>query len=666
MSNDSMLEMYLFETTTLLDQLDSILLESEENEKLSSENINEIFRIMHTIKGSSAMMEFETISHTAHKLEDLFYFVRDNGVEDHYFDVLMDLVLKVSDFLKVEIDKIHNNETLSSENKALVEEIEDLLSILESGHQEPDEEDKKEEKVEEENIAEGNQNYFLHVHFDADSKMENVRAFMLINKLETIGKVLATVPDDPSNNKDASSYIAQNGFYLSLSSSLSKEEILDVAKGTLSVNSIGFVDKLPLEEEVEDIEETKEKEQVSDTSTANASNGRQTKQNLISVDLNKLDTLMDLVGEIVITESMVIKSPDLDGLELENFSKSARQLRKLTDELQDIVMSIRMIPISSTFQKMRRIVRDLNKKLSRNVELVLLGETTEVDKTIIDAIVDPLMHLVRNAMDHGIEAPEERLASNKDPAGQIVLSAQNAGGDIIISVSDDGRGLDPDVILEKAKSKNLLTKAEGEYSHKEILNLIMMPGFSTKETVSEYSGRGVGMDVVKKNIEKIGGTVTIESIKGEGTSIIFKIPLTLAIIPSMEIRVGKEIYCVPISNIRESFKPTAKEVFCDPDNNEMIMIRGACYPIIRLHELYKVEDACHNIEDGILMLVDTGERLACIFADELLGEHQVVVKPMPYYLSQFCLTSLGISGCTILGDGSISLILDIAGILSNY
>ncbi|NLY71533.1 MAG: chemotaxis protein CheA [Clostridiales bacterium] len=670
MSNDSMLEMYLFETTTLLDQLDSILLESEENEKLSSENINEIFRIMHTIKGSSAMMEFDTISHTAHKVEDLFYFVRDNGVEDQYFDDLMDLVLKVSDFLKVEIDKIHSNQPLSSENNELIEQIEDLLAIMESNQKVPDKDQKKEQKEEkaEKDIPEGNQVYYLHVHFDADSKMENVRAFMLINKLETIGKVLASVPDDPSNNKDAASYIAQNGFYVSLSSSLSKEEVLEIAKGTLSVNSVRFVDKLPEEEvEEETVVETKQKEQATDTTATAAANGRQAKQNLISVDLNKLDTLMDLVGEIVITESMVIKSPDLEGLELENFNKSARQLRKLTDELQDIVMSIRMIPISSTFQKMRRLVRDLNKKLSRNVELVLLGETTEVDKTIIDAIVDPLMHLVRNAMDHGIESAEERIAANKDPAGQIVLSAQNAGGDIIISVSDDGRGLDPDLILEKAKSKNLLTKPENEYSHKEILNLIMMPGFSTKETVSEYSGRGVGMDVVKKNIEKIGGTVTIESIKGQGTNILFKIPLTLAIIPSMLIRVGKEIYCIPISNIRESFKPAAKEVFSDPDNNEMIMIRGACYPIIRLYELYKIEDACQNIEDGILMLVDTGERLACIFVDELLGEHQVVVKPMPYYLSQFRITSsLGISGCTILGDGSISLILDVAGILNNY
>ena len=274
------------------------------------------------------------------------------------------------------------------------------------------------------------------------------------------------------------------------------------------------------------------------------------------------------------------------------------------------------------------------------------------------------MHLVRNAMDHAIESAQVREDAGKNPVGKIILSAQNMGGDILISVHDDGKGLDAEVILQKAEENNILSKPESEYSEKEIFNLLTAPGFSTKDNVTEFSGRGVGMDVVKKNVEKIGGTVTIESVKGIGTTIFFKIPLTLAIIASMEIKVGNNIYAVPIANIRESFKATAGQLIKDPEQNEMIMLRGVCYPIIRLHQIFRLEDTMTNIEDGILLLVDSGDNLACIFADDLIGKHQIVVKPLPIFLNRFSVKENGIAGCTILGDGSISLILDIQGILN--
>ncbi len=717
-ANDSMLEMYLFESTTLLDQLDDILLQSEKEENLSTDNVNEIFRIMHTIKGSSAMMEFDTISHVSHKLEDLFYIIRDNGIEDDYFQELFDLVLKVSDFLKDEVEKIKSGMNPSEENESLISEIIDLLERMKGGSSSPaaksSAETSKAKKgkakvaevseatsetpseraaepaapktAEQETVAPNDaaplsddpskdkNTYHLHVHFTADCQMENIRAFMLVNKLETIGKVLETIPEELNTNKDASSIISQNGFFCSLETELSQEQILSLTKGTLSVYTVAFVDtlhsetakaesKAPVTQGSEEVAKAAAVT-VSDVSGENGKS-KTAKQNLINVDLNKLDTLMDLVGEIVITESMVSGSTDLAGLELDNFYRASRQLRKLTDELQDIVMSIRMVPIASTFQKMRRIVRDMGKKLDKDVELVLMGESTEVDKTIIDAIADPLMHLVRNAMDHAIEDKESRSATQKDPVGRIILSAQNIGGDIIITVSDDGKGLDAEMIMEKAKAKNLLTKPESDYTEKEIFNLLTVPGFSTKEAVTEFSGRGVGMDVVKKNIEKIGGTVTIESVKGNGTNIFFKIPLTLAIISSMEIKIGSSVYAIPISNIRESFKATPKQLLSDPDGNEMIMIRGVCYPIIRLHKVFHIQDAQTEIVDGILLLVDSGDRLACILADELLGKHQVVVKPLPVYLSHY-VKGVGIAGCTILGDGSISLILDVQGILNEY
>jgi two-component system chemotaxis sensor kinase CheA len=679
--NDSMLEMYLFESTTLLEQLDEILLESEKEENLSPEYVNEIFRIMHTIKGSSAMMDFNSITHVSHKLEDLFYIVRENGIDDDFFKELFDLVLRVSDFLRQEVEKIKNSQVLSDGNHGLIDEITDLLSRMEGATSAPLTVETSSPSPVASCVTEidlGENLYKLHVTFTADCQMENIRAFMLVSKLDTIGKVLNTIPEELNANKDASSIISQNGFFCSLATNYTKEQVLSEAKGTLSVDTVRFVDSFAEEPTISlsgGSETTPQNDRVNGKTSPEAgsadsqndsSKPKHIKQNLINVDLNKLDNLMDLVGEIVITESMVSGSSDLIGLELNNFNRASRQLRKLTDELQDIVMSIRMMPIASTFQKMNRIVRDMGKKLDKEVDLLLMGEATEVDKTIIDGIADPLMHLVRNAMDHAIEEKSVRIDANKNPVGKIILSAQNVGGDIIISVSDDGKGLNTEYILEKAKEKNLLTKPETEYSEKEIFNLLTLPGFSTKEAVTEFSGRGVGMDVVKKNIEKVGGTVTIESVKGAGTNIFFKIPLTLAIIASMEVKVGSNIYAIPITNIRESFKAKSEQYFSDPDHNEMIMIRGACYPIIRLHKIFNLNDTLTSLEEGIFLLVDSGNHIACVFADELLGKHQVVVKPLPLYFSRYSAKDSGIAGCTIMGDGSISLILDVQSILNQY
>ena len=590
--SDSMMEMYLFESTTLLEQLDVILLVSEKNRTLSQESIDEIFRIMHTIKGSSAMMEFNSISFTSHKLEDLFFVIREKGISDLLFNELFDLVLKVSDFLKSEVDKVQSGEPLSNADGELNKEVVDFLNRLsknensdvlvkntdEIRNPSPSVAPKGGKGKEKSKMEKPDNVLNLKIMFTQDCQMENIRAFMILNLLEPLGNVLATEPSELNLNPDASAIIARDGFMCMFSSNVTKQEILGTVSGTLSVLSCEFIENEDAIDfsESENIEATgqdinseeDEKESKEDKSQklnvskpSDASNSSQVeiseilktgagKQNLISVDLNKLDLLMDLVGEIVITESMVSGNPDLDGLELDSFHKSSRQLRKLTDELQGIVMSIRMVPISATFQKMHRIVRDMNKKLGKEVDLVILGEGTEVDKTIIDGLGDPLMHLVRNAMDHGIEDRNARAASGKNPVGQLILSAQNSGGDIVISVSDNGKGLDPSIILKKAIENDLLTKPASEMTEREIFNLLTLPGFSTKESVTEFSGRGVGMDVVKKNIEKIGGTVSIESKLGIGTTVMFKIPLTLAIIDGMEIKAGKNLYTFPISNIR--------------------------------------------------------------------------------------------------------------------
>ena len=309
---------------------------------------------------------------------------------------------------------------------------------------------------------------------------------------------------------------------------------------------------------------------------------------------------------------------------------------------------------------MHRIVRDVSKKINKEVELVILGEETELDKNIIDNLSDPLMHLVRNSMDHGLEATaEDRVRAGKPKVGHITLEAKNAGSDVIITVSDDGVGLNREKILKKAVAQGLVTKSENEYSDKEIYNFILLPGFSTKEQVTELSGRGVGMDVVKKNIEKIGGSVWLDSAPGTGTSVTIKIPLTLAILNGMEIKVGSNLYIVPTLNIRESFKPKPENIISSPEGNEMIMIRGECYPVVRLHEIFSIDSGATDFTDGIILMTEDEGETVGIFADQIIGEQHVVVKPIPTFIIKNIGSLEGISGCTILGNGNISLIIDV-------
>jgi len=356
---------------------------------------------------------------------------------------------------------------------------------------------------------------------------------------------------------------------------------------------------------------------------------------------------------------MVTKNPEVVDLQLEGFDRASQQLRKLINELQDIVMSVRMVPVSGTFHKMNRIVRDMSKKIGKEVNLVIIGEETEVDKNIIDNLSDPLMHLIRNAVDHGLETREGRLAAGKHPTGKVTLEARNTGGDVMIFVTDDGKGLDRASIVRKAAEKGIATKPEAEYTDKEAFMLLFTPGFSTKEQVTEFSGRGVGMDVVRRNIEKVGGTVSIESTLGAGTSIQIRIPLTLAIIEGMKIRVGESIFIVPMLAIQESFKPNMNDVFLDPDGHEMIMIRGECYTIVRLNRLFGIEPEMNDLQDGILVMITTENNTYCLFVDQLIGEQQAVIKPLPVYLQRNNTNMHGIGGCAIMGDGSISLIIDI-------
>lgn len=684
--DSSILDTYLYEENNLLDQLDEMLVADEKNGDFSTDDVNEIFRIMHTIKGSSAMMEFNSISTIAHHIEDVFFYIRDKGIETldpEHKKELFNLMFRSEDYLRSEIEKVEQGVPLSTDIDAFSNEINSFLKKISGAAP---------AQPEASQAASGSSNpaapaslpddkdaaCFFHVFLEEGVGMENLRAYMIVNAVKECDVNFRFYPSDMETDQDTSQTIAENGFFLAFDSS----EDASKAEGILKTqNHIRSYELVNVSKAAPPAKAEEKKASVSkptapapastDTAAGKAApmlSHAPVKQNLISVNLMKLDSLMDIVGEIVITESMVTSSPELNLLprdNRDNFMKSARQLRKLTNDLQDIAMSLRMVPISGVFQKMNRIVRDMKQSLGKDVRLTIVGEDTEVDKTIVDNIQDPIMHIVRNSMDHGIEeTAQERIAAGKDPQGEIVLSASHTSSEVVISVKDDGYGMDPQKILEKARSKNMLTKPDSEYSQKEILGLIMLPGFSTNTEVTEYSGRGVGMDVVKKNVESLGGIVSVSSTYGEGTTISMKIPLTLAIVDGMKVTVGDSIFTIPIANIRQSFKVKADQVIKDEYGNEMVERVDHFYPIVRLHSFYHLPTEVTQMEDGILLWVEANDRSYCLFVDDLIGEQQVVVKPLPAFLSEFNLKDHGITGCTIMGDGNISIILDILSLYS--
>ncbi|HPB79079.1 MAG TPA: chemotaxis protein CheA [Sedimentibacter sp.] len=666
---DSVLDMYLFETNSLLELLDNILLKAESNLSFDKECMDEIFRAMHTIKGSSAMMQFDSIMTISHKIEDLFYYIRENGIDQKYNEELVNLVFKITDFIKGEIVKVEEGLELEKNLDPLENEIKLFLNSIKK--------ETKEEIYQIENLKsniaiteENNQTkgctYAIRIIFDDDVSMENLRAFIIVNQLRETGIEFEYKPENIENIPETSQEIIENGFFVYVN-----KEYLDTA--TEVISKALNVKNYTVFEYNEEVQNNKEDETIinqtrcsTDLNNSNLSaNSKQCRQSLITVNLSKLDKLVDIVGELVIAESMVESDADIKKLNSESFKKSTRQVRKLTDELQDIVMSLRMVPISGTFNKMHRVVRDMGKELNKDVELVLNGEDTEIDKTIADCISDPIMHLVRNAMDHGIEPEEKRISKGKNKKGKITLSAFNTGGEIHITVEDDGRGFDSEKILEKAEAKGLLTKPASEYTQKEAFQFLMLPGFSTNDDITEYSGRGVGMDVVKSNVEKVGGTIVLESNEGLGSKITFKIPLTLTIVSGMQVVVGNSEFIIPIKSIHQSFKTKKNEIIHNPEQGEMILIREKCYRIIRIHEYFNINTDITNIEDGILIFVESGDNSACLFVDKIIGEQQVVVKPLPIILNKYNLKESGIYGCSILGDGSINLILDVGNLMES-
>lgn len=724
-NTEDMLDVYLFENTQLLEQLQEIVLDQRDADCFDADSINEIFRTMHTIKGSSGIMMFDEITEVSHKLEDVFYYLRESHPDNVPHIKLVEHVLEVSDFIMAEMDKLSNGGQADGSSKDIVAGLDRFLKSIKG----EDVEEVIKENVHEEPTqfyiapmaTEASHFYRMYLTYVPGTGMVSIHAYKSVFALKDIAEDLLHYPEDILSGGDADAEIAENGFKILIQTQKSLEELKEIVKPGYELQNVEITEcsareyqagfdafgskiTIDLESSVEDIEKNagidsseftagtiapgdmiiapaaseevqlkkdnpiapgdfvieskgpgKSKKLVKDKKTE--------KTSYISVDIRKMDQLMDLIGELVIAESVVLQNPDLKvpGLKLDNFHKAAGQMVKIATDLQDVIMSMRMVPLTNTFQKMNRIVFDCSRKLGKDVEFEMVGDNTEVDKNIIEHISDPLMHLVRNAIDHGIETQEERLAKGKTEKAKITLFAKTESGKVWIGVQDNGAGLNREKILAKARKHELLdpTRLDSSYPDKEVFQLITLPGFSTNDKVTELSGRGVGMDVVVSNIQSIGGTLEIESKQGKGSLMLMKIPLTLAIIDGIVMKAGNTTFVIETGVVKEFINVKKEVVIEKPNGEEVIMIRGEGYPILRLSELYHIEGAKQAINEGMIVMVEIEKVCVCLFVDTLLGKQEIVVKPIPDYIKKV----KGLSGCTQLGDGSIALILDVNGIL---
>lgn len=697
-NTESMLDMFLYESGQLLEKLEGIILEKQDADCFDDSDINEIFRVMHTIKGSSGVLMYENITKVTHKLEDVFYYLRESHPDDVPHMELVEKVLAVSDFVTGELDKLKNGDTPDGDEHQLVEDLDEFLGrlkgeIKKQGIQMPQANKHEEPKQFYITPVAGDDSHFyrISIHYRSDTQMSNIRAYSATYALKEVAEDLLYTPDDILSNEASGDVILAEGFHMLLQTKSSKEEVLalidsseaeeinfdELTKGEYgkALAEFGREDAVTIdlgeEQKPEEKDKKKDKPQPGDyvVKTKEAGKGKTLaknqpkQQSIISVNVEKMDALMDLIGELVIAEAVVLQNPDLKvpGLELSNFQKASGQLSKITTELQEVIMSMRMMPLTNVFQKMKRIVFDVSRKLNKDIELDVIGENTEVDKNIIEHITDPLMHLVRNSVDHGIEeSAEERTSLGKPAKGKITLEAKNEGGKVYISVKDDGKGLSKERLYQKAMDKGLIeNKLISEFTDKEIFRFITLPGFSTKEEVTEYSGRGVGMDVVVKNIQSIGGRLDIESVEFEGSEMTLIIPLTLAIINGIVVQVGNSPFVIETASIKEFVRVGEDSLIHEPSGEEYIVLRGECYPFIRLNERYDLPDSVDKVEEGIVVVLEHEGSQVCVLIDKLLQEQEIVVKPIPPYVKKV----KGLSGCTQLGDGSIALILDIAGLL---
>ena len=709
--SDEFISIFLSEANEIVEGLENDLVLLEDN-KSDEDLLNKIFRSAHTLKSSAGTVGFTTMSELNHVAENLLEKVRSGKLD--VTPTMITVLLEFLDTVKImlqniidgkgEADGVNNIESLKAKIKAIADgnEIDASVQAPTTSSAAPtvkketptstqaqaiEEPEKKEES------SSGSNVFHISMSFKATIFDNGIDPLMFLNDLRDIGTI-SNLKIDSSNVPPISAledpYTCYTQFSLDISTNSTLEQVQNIFLFVIDDNDINISDakvsvqkedKIETQTETQVAEETKEEKTIEETkSQEEAKEEIKTEQakpqtsaaksqasssvkvqapSTVRVDTRKLDSLMNLIGELVIAQSRIMQLTQ--SLDIDNGLKEAvSSMDRTSRQIQEEVMNIRMMPVGPIFNQFHRYVRDLNLELNKEVKLVLKGETTEIDKNMLEQLSDPLKHIIRNSMDHGIErTKEERIARGKPEFGTITMSAAHQEGHVVIEVSDDGNGLNKERIYNKAIEKGLLSK-DGKYSDAEIYRTIFSPGLSTAEKITDISGRGVGMDVVRANVEKMKGKIEIKSEEGKGSTFIIKLPLTLAIIEGITFALGEQIYIMPLISIIEQMKVKNEQIKPFEGRGEMIKIRDEYLPLIRLHKVFEIDTHIEDIDNGIVVVVEAGYRRCAIFVDELLDQQQVVIKSLDSAFSKHS----GISGGTILGDGRIALIIDIQGLVN--
>ncbi len=691
------LEIFIDETREHLQSLNEQLLILEK-EPGNTDTINEIFRAAHTLKGMSGTMGFKRMQNLTHNMENIFSEIRNGkmSVTANIVNILFDGLDALENYLATisntgDEGTEEYNEIIAQLDVCLKQGLGEIpagstaapapaaaaVAAEEKKEAAPDTSAKEkfrafkyadhEKHAMNEAISTGQHAYGITVFIQETCLLKAARAFLVFKTLEGIGTVIKSEP--------AVQDIEDERFDFDFSMvMITKESLEAVKKAILSVSEVDsvYMSEIKAEEIVMPKEEAAEKRAETAGAPAAASQAAAASQEKkqsektskpvvnrsVRVDIEKLDDLMNLVSELIIAKNGLVSINNADDAARQNnsgFNEQIEYLERITTNLHTSVMKVRMVPLESVVNRFPRMIRDLSKKLNKKMELYISGEDTELDRTVIDEIGDPLLHLLRNAADHGLETNEERAALGKPETGSITLNAFQEGNNVVIEVKDDGKGINAQKIKEKAIAKGTITAEQGEaMTDKEIIDLLFRPSFSTAEKISDVSGRGVGLDVVKTKIESLGGDVEVRTILGQGSNFIIRLPLTLAIIQSLMVELGNEKYAIPLGSIQTIEDVPVSDVKY-VQTKEVINLRGTVIPLIRLNEVLDVESSKAKDENLTVVIVTKGDKLAGFVVDNLIGQQEIVIKSIGKYINN----SKMISGATILGDGEVALILDV-------
>lgn len=670
MDTNQYMGMFLEESREHLQTLNSCLLELE-NDPENLSVLDEIFRSAHTIKGMSATMGFTTIAELTHEMENILDLLRKSQLKATH--EIVDTVFKCVDTLEQLVENVASGNNTSLDIKPLVER----LTMLAKG--EPVSSIEEKSSVENSTLAlnetealmvktakgTGMQAFEIQVSLRQGCLLKSARAYMVISALEELGEVIKAIPSTEDLEKEKFDHSFEVLLLTAADADKIQQAILSISEvesaevlvcegqsSTKTELASSVTPEISAETQVTKVDKIPPQNQTVDKKMKSGQSVR--------VDIDKLDSLLNLVGELVINKTRL----EQIGIthRLTDLVETIEQMDRVTTDLQAVVMKVRMVPVGQVFNRFPRMVRDLSRDLNKEVNLIIQGEETELDRTVIDEIGDPLVHLLRNAIDHGIETPNERQAKGKNAIGEIRLIARHEGNNVIIIVEDDGKGINPDIIKQKAVDKGLISQADAEkMDSNDAVRLVFLPGFSTADVVTDVSGRGVGMDAVKNKIESLGGMVDVETKLNEGSKFKIRLPLTLAIIQALLVKVCEEIYAIPLGSIDSTINVTPEDIKTI-QNQEVILLRGQIIPIIRLANLLEVpRDSESSQEELFVVIVHMGEHRAGIIVDNLIGQQEIVIKSLGKLLAGIKV----IAGATILGNGQVALILDVGALMQH-